>query len=50
MRIREYGSSGPLLIVLHGGPGAQGSMEPVARGLADRFHVLEPFQREDSST
>ena len=33
------------MIVLHGGPGASGHMAPVARGLADMFRVLEPFQR-----
>jgi len=31
--------------MLHGGPGAPGSMAPVARGLAGSFRVLEPFQR-----
>jgi len=45
MRVRRYGESGPLVILLHGGPGAPGCMAPVARGLADRFQVLEPFQR-----
>ena len=45
MRIRTYGSSGPTVFVLHGGPGAPGHMAPVARGLADSFRVLEPWQR-----
>ena len=45
VRVREYGSTGPCVILLHGGPGAPGHMAPVARGLADRFRVLEPFQR-----
>ncbi len=45
MRVRRYGKSGPQVIVLHGGPGAAGYMAPVARGLADSFRVLEPFQR-----
>lgn len=45
LRIREYGTSGPLVIVLHGGPGAPGYMAPVARGLCDGFRVVEPFQR-----
>jgi pimeloyl-ACP methyl ester carboxylesterase len=45
MQVRSYGQSGPLVILLHGGPGAPGHMAPVARGLADRFRVLEPFQR-----
>ena len=42
---RSYGSVGPFALVLHGGPGAPGHMAPVARGLADSFRVLEPFQR-----
>lgn len=45
LRIRTYGTSGPLLVVLHGGPGAPGYMAPVARRLAASFRVLEPFQR-----
>jgi pimeloyl-ACP methyl ester carboxylesterase len=42
---RNYGTAGPLVIVLHGGPGVAGHMAPVARGLADAYRVLEPFQR-----
>ncbi len=45
MRVREYGTDGPQVVVLHGGPGAPGHMAPVARGLADAFRVLEPYQR-----
>ncbi|HEY2105717.1 MAG TPA: alpha/beta hydrolase [Candidatus Binataceae bacterium] len=45
MHVRSYGSSGDLVIVLHGGPGACGYMAPVALGLSDSFRVLEPFQR-----
>jgi len=45
MRVRTYGSTGVPVIVLHGGPGAPGSAAPLARGLADSFRVLEPFQR-----
>ena len=47
MRVREYGAPGAsgTVLALHGGPGAPGSMAPLARGLSDRFHVLEPFQR-----
>jgi len=33
------------VIVLHGGPGAPGSMAAVARELAGSFRVLEPWQR-----
>jgi pimeloyl-ACP methyl ester carboxylesterase len=43
--VREYGNSGPLVIVLHGGPGASGHMAAVARSLADSYRLLEPFQR-----
>lgn len=45
MRVRTYGSSGPMVIVLHGGPAAVGEAAPLARGLADSFRVLEPWQR-----
>ncbi len=38
------------MIVVHGGPGACGSMAPVARALADSFRVLEPFQSGVSAT
>jgi pimeloyl-ACP methyl ester carboxylesterase len=45
LRVREYGTSGPPVMVLHGGPGAPGYMAPLARGLAGSFQVFEPFQR-----
>ena len=45
IRVREYGTDGPHVVVVHGGPGAPGYMAPVARGLADGFRVLEPLQR-----
>ena len=38
------------MIVIHGGPGACGSMAPVARGIADSFRVIEPFQSAISAT
>ena len=41
---REYGRSGPLVITLHGGPGAFGYMAPVAQGLETSFRVWEPSQ------
>jgi pimeloyl-ACP methyl ester carboxylesterase len=47
--VREYGSSGPSVVVLHGGPGASGHMAPVARGLAASYRVVEPFQRRSGS-
>jgi pimeloyl-ACP methyl ester carboxylesterase len=45
LRLRTYGSSGPMIIVLHGGPAAVGSAAGLARGLSDSFQVLEPWQR-----
>jgi pimeloyl-ACP methyl ester carboxylesterase len=45
MRVRSYGTLGPQVVVLHGGPGAPGHMAPVARGLAESFRIIEPFQR-----
>ncbi|HEY3174922.1 MAG TPA: alpha/beta hydrolase [Candidatus Polarisedimenticolia bacterium] len=48
MRVRGHGTSGPLVVLLHGGPGAPGYLAPVARELADSFRILEPFQRGSS--
>ena len=45
LRIRTYGTSGPVVVVLHGGPADVGGAAPLARGLADDFRVLEPWQR-----
>jgi pimeloyl-ACP methyl ester carboxylesterase len=45
IRVRQHGTAGPWVIAVHGGPGAMGSMASVARGLAGRFRVLEPWQR-----
>jgi len=45
IEVRHYGSSGPEVVVLHGGPGAPGSAAGLARSLAKHFHVLEPLQR-----
>ncbi|MEW6746148.1 MAG: alpha/beta hydrolase [Planctomycetota bacterium] len=45
MRVRTYGTSGPFVIVLHGGPAAAGEAAPIACGLAGSFRVLEPWQR-----
>lgn len=46
MRTREYGETGPWVVVVHGGPGAPGSVAPVARALGADFRVLEPWQRD----
>lgn len=43
--MRTYGDTGPQVIVLHGGPAAVGSVAPIARGLADSFRAIEPWQR-----
>ncbi len=50
LRVREYGTSGPLVVAIHGGPGAPGGMAQVARGLAGQFRVLEPLQRRSPSS
>lgn len=43
--VREYGKQGPLVLVLHGGPGAPGGVAGLCERLAETFRVLEPFQR-----
>lgn len=48
IKVRRYGSAGPAVMLLHGGPGAPGYMAPVARELQDSFTVFEPFQRGSS--
>jgi pimeloyl-ACP methyl ester carboxylesterase len=45
LHTRSYGTTGPLVVLLHGGPGAPGYMAPIGRELGDAFRVLEPFQR-----
>jgi len=50
IEFREYGSSGPEVLILHGGPGAPGYMAPVARALASSFRVIEPLQRGSGAT
>ncbi len=45
LKTREYGSTGPFVFVLHGGPGAPGYMAPVCVRLGRDFRVVEPFQR-----
>lgn len=45
IRVRRHGVAGPWVIALHGGPAAVGEAGPLARGLADTFRVLEPWQR-----
>ncbi|HCE70832.1 alpha/beta fold hydrolase [Ruegeria pomeroyi] len=43
--VRQYGDMPSRVVVLHGGPGGAGEVEPLARELGNRGHaVLEPFQ------
>ncbi len=44
LELRTHGDAPYTVAVVHGGPGAPGSVAPVARALADRWGVLEPFQ------
>jgi pimeloyl-ACP methyl ester carboxylesterase len=50
LRIRRHGATGPWVVALHGGPAAVGEAGPIARGLADEFRILEPWQRGSSDT
>lgn len=45
IQYRTYGDAGPLVIVVHGGPAAPGSMAPAAQNLAGSFRIIEPWQR-----
>lgn len=49
IEVRRYGSPGPTLVVLHGGPGAPGSAASLARAFAQDFQVLEPLQRRSGA-
>lgn len=46
--LRPYGQAPFTVAVIHGGPGAPGSMAPVARELSSGWGVLEPLQTADS--
>jgi len=46
--LRRYGNPPYSVAVIHGGPGAQGEMAPVAQELSSRRGVLEPLQTEMS--
>ncbi|HSO95907.1 MAG TPA: alpha/beta hydrolase [Acidimicrobiia bacterium] len=48
--VRAYGTGGVTVAVLHGGPGAPGSVASLARALAPNFHILEPLQRHSGET
>jgi pimeloyl-ACP methyl ester carboxylesterase len=45
MFVRHHGDSGPLALVLHGGPAAVGDAAPVAKGISEAFRAVEPWQR-----
>jgi pimeloyl-ACP methyl ester carboxylesterase len=46
--LRTYGNKPYTVAVVHGGPGAPGSIAPVARELSKGMGVLEPIQTQDS--
>jgi pimeloyl-ACP methyl ester carboxylesterase len=46
--LRKYGKEPFSVAVIHGGPGAPGSVAPVARELATNKGVLEPLQTADT--
>ena len=45
IRARIHGDRGPVVFLLHGGPGAAGSVWDLAEELSDEFQVHEPVQR-----
>ena len=44
MKLRLYGKEPFIIAVVHGGPGARGSVAPVAKEMSQYFGVLEPLQ------
>ncbi len=46
--IRKYGKPPYSVAVIHGGPGAPGSIAPVARELSKGMSVLEPLQKKNT--
>ncbi len=46
---RQYGTAPSTVVVLHGGPGGAGEVQPFASALGQRgYNVLEPFQTKSS--
>lgn len=43
---KKYGKAPYSIAVIHGGPGAPGEMEPIAKELSSNYGVLEPLQTE----
>lgn len=50
IEVRRYGTVGPAVVVLHGGPGAPGSVAALASALGDEFRVSEPLQRRSDDS
>jgi pimeloyl-ACP methyl ester carboxylesterase len=46
--LRKYGDPPYKVAVVHGGPGAPGSVAPVARELSKDIGIIEPLQTKDS--
>ncbi|MFC1607637.1 alpha/beta fold hydrolase [Candidatus Latescibacterota bacterium] len=46
---RLYGSTGPNVAMLHGGPGAPGEMKTPAYHLSKHYRIVEPLQRTSGS-
>ena len=44
MKLRLYGKKPFIIAVVHGGPGARGSVALVAKEMSQYFGVLEPLQ------
>ena len=43
VEFRVHGENPFNIAVLHGGPGAWGEMEPIARYLSEDYGIIEPF-------
>lgn len=48
MKLRKYGEKPYKIAVVHGGPGAAGSVKPLCEELSKFCGVLEPLQTEMS--
>lgn len=46
--VRRYGKTPYQIVVVHGGPGAAGELQPLASTLGRRAGILEPFQTKDT--
>src|SRR3972149_5811022 len=48
-KVNQYGSGTPRVVLIHGGPGAPGEMQPVGEELAQReIGSIEPYQTAKS--